>query len=80
LSNITFSEVGPFVNQNRDLLKFENYIDVIDGFRDGLASDRVAAFVMDYLGARGRGVTRDDAIVEAVKIYRQHWGEDKVIL
>ena len=65
---------------DRRLGNFSDYVDKIDGFQDGRASERVGRFISDFLSGLDRCLDREEAIDSAVKNYRSVWGNDKVTI
>jgi len=64
----------------RQLGNFSDYLDKIDSFRDGRASERVGGFVKDLLVGLDQDLDRNGAIDYATEKYRTTWGNDKVTM
>lgn len=88
--NIVFSDMDSLIDVvlaerkippcDRRLGNFSDYVDKIDGFQDGRASERVGRFISDFLSGLDRCLDREEAIDSAVKNYRSVWGNDKVTI
>ena len=57
---------------------FTEFVDGIDSFRDGQATVRVGQFVRDFMQAIELDKNHQDALQNAVDLYCQQWGTDKV--
>jgi hypothetical protein len=62
-----------------DLGNASPVLDLIDPFRDGLASQRISEYIKWYMDGRDNGLNRDDALLQATEKYAAKWGEDKVV-
>ena len=64
---------------NPDLGNASPLLDLIDPFRDGLASQRMGEYIKWYMDDRDKGFNRDDALLHAKEKYAAKWSEDKVV-
>ena len=66
-------------DSNPELGDWTSYLDLLDPFRDGCASERMGTYIRWCLDGFDVGLNREDVIKQANRKYVATWGDDKVI-
>lgn len=66
-------------NNEPELGDFSSFFEILDPFCDGLAGERVGAYIGWLLESFDNGENRDKALEYANRLYVKQWGENKVI-
>ncbi|MBD3426549.1 MAG: hypothetical protein GF409_04905 [Candidatus Omnitrophica bacterium] len=67
------------ISKNKELGDWSPYYKELDPFRDAGTGSRVGSYLKHLLEALDKGRTREEAGEQADKLYRQRWGNDKIV-